>query len=160
MCGMFKRKENTQGKKKRLHKCNCVCMRCLLRWAILLMGCRMRRATPRLSRGVGDPNAVGARHPAAAGTAAEKWTAAHGPFHKTFSYAERKNGSCIEIFQFLCPAIEIFTDFFDAELKMSKNSPIQLITEMIMHAFNKRGFFTVPCRPGFFVRPYPVAVRR
>ena len=110
--------------------------------------------------GVGDPNAVGARHPAAAGTAAEKWAAAHGPFHKTFSYAERKNGSCIEIFQFLCPAIEIFTDFFDAELKMSKNSPIQLITEMIMHAFNKRGFFTVPCRPGFFVRPYPVAVRR
>lgn len=42
--------------------------------------------------GVGGPNAVGARHPEAAGTAVAQGDAAHGPFHKTFSVASRKRG--------------------------------------------------------------------
>lgn len=42
--------------------------------------------------GVGAPNAVGARHPEAAGTAVAQGDAAHGPFHKTFSVASRKRG--------------------------------------------------------------------
>jgi hypothetical protein len=53
-----------------------------------------------------------------------------------------------------------FFDLISLTIEMSKNSFLQFITEVMLHAFNKRGFFTVPCRPGFFVRPFPIVVRR
>lgn len=127
---------------------------------LLLMGCRMRRATPRLSRGRGWPHSKWGhgtpKQPELLLLRAMRPTA---PFTKLFRLLQEKGANHGNNSVSL-PRNRNFTDFFDSELKMSKNSPIQLITEMIMHAFNKRGFFTVPCRPGFFVRPYPVAVRR
>jgi uncharacterized pyridoxamine 5'-phosphate oxidase family protein len=43
---------------------------------------------------------------------------------------------------------------------MKKNSPISILTGMILHAFNKRGFFVTPARVTFSVRPIPFWVRR
>jgi hypothetical protein len=44
--------------------------------------------------------------------------------------------------------------------EMKKNSPISHSSEVILHAFNKRGFFAVPVCMVFSVRPIPFWVRR
>ena len=44
--------------------------------------------------------------------------------------------------------------------KMKKNSPISVLTGVVLHAFNKRGFFVAPLCVIFSVRPIPFWVRR
>ena len=44
--------------------------------------------------------------------------------------------------------------------EMKKNSPISILTGMVLHAFNQRGFFVAPVRVIFSVRPIPFWVRR
>jgi len=44
--------------------------------------------------------------------------------------------------------------------EMKKNSPISILTGMVLHAFNKRGVFVTPACVIFSVRPIPFWVRR
>ena len=44
--------------------------------------------------------------------------------------------------------------------EMKKNSPISILTGVVLHAFNKRGFFVTPACVIFSVRPIPFWVRR
>ncbi len=44
--------------------------------------------------------------------------------------------------------------------EMKKNSPISILSGMVLHAFNKGGFFVAPLCVIFSVRPIPFWVRR
>jgi hypothetical protein len=44
--------------------------------------------------------------------------------------------------------------------EMKKNSPISILSGMVLHAFNRRGFFVTPVCVIFSVRPIPFWVRR
>lgn len=59
---------------------------------------------------------------------------------------------------FLCVAITLTEElrYFKMSLKNSLFSHTTLVVNTISHS----GFFTVPSRPGFFVRQLPFVVRR